>query len=531
MSIRRAGLALMFLIALLGSGCASLPPGADFPKAASKALMSPEQTQLGRQLAASASKHPGLSGFRLLAVGLDSFQLRMDLVRAAERTLDLQYFLIECDDNTGQLLLEATLQAADRGVRTRILLDDSGSFGRDAQINMLAGHPNIELRLFNPFAYRGQLPLFHTVDLVLNAYRLNYRMHNKLFVVDNAIGIVGGRNIGDEYFQAAAKFEFGDYDVIAAGPVVRNLSDSFDAYWNSPMAIPIDALTDGKPSEEAMKSYRDSLAAHRLQLEGAPYVQPLPAGQSLAAMLSGKLPLIWAKAEVIYDSPEKLKVESGEQPGYLLRYRLREVTAETRSELIIVSPYLVPGPGGMRFFEKLHERNIRVRVLTNSLASTDMPIVHSRYQTFRVPMLEKGVELYEVRPVLGEPVVGGHELKSPSSGQYALHAKVFVFDRQRIFIGSMNLDPRSLRVNTEVGLIIESPELAHQVADRFAEIAQPANSYVIALDEPDNIGRRALVWHTMENGKPTEYHQDPAAAFVRRLQVDALSLLPLDELL
>jgi putative cardiolipin synthase len=160
-----------------------------------------------------------------------------------------------------------------------------------------------------------------------------------------------------------------------------------------------------------------------------------------------------------------------------------------------------------------------------------MPIVHSRYQTFRVPMLENDVELYEVRPVLGQPVVGGHELKSPSSGQYALHAKVFVFDRQRIFIGSMNLDPRSLRVNTEVGLIIESSELAGQVADRFAEIAQPANSYVLAVDGPDGGGIRGLVWRTMENGKPTEYHQEPAAAFARRLQVEALSLLPLDELL
>jgi len=529
-SIRRNGLALMFVVALLGSGCASLPPGSDFPKAPSKALTSPEGTQLGRQLGVLTSKHPGLSGFRLLPVGLDSFQLRMDMVRTAERTLDLQYFLVECDD-TGQLLLEAILQAADRGVRTRILLDDSGSFGRDAQISMLAGHPNIELRLFNPSAYRGQLPLLHTVDVVLNAYRLNYRMHNKLFVVDNAIGIVGGRNIGDEYFQAAAKFEFGDYDVTAAGPIVKNLSDSFDAYWNSPMAIPIDALTGGKPSPEALHGYRDTLAAHRARMEGTPYLRPLPADQSLSAMISGKAPLIWARAEVIYDSPEKLKVENDEQPGYLLRSRLREVAVETRSELIIVSPYLVPGPGGMRFFEKLQERQVRVRVLTNSLASTDMPIVHSRYQTFRVPMLESGVELYEVRPVLGQPVVGGHELKSPSSGRYALHAKVFVFDRQRIFIGSMNLDPRSLRVNTEVGLIIESPELAGQVADRFAEIAQPANSYVLAVDGPDGGGIRGLVWRTMENGKPAEYRQEPATAFGRRLQVDALSLLPLDELL
>src|SRR5439155_176506 len=220
--------------------CASLP-GADFPKTASNALADPGQTRMGQQLAAATAAHPGTSGFKLLPVGIDSFLLRMQMARAAERTLDVQYFEIH-SDNTGQLLIGALLEAADRGVRVRVLLDDAGSFGRDAQIRTLAGFPNIELRLFNPFAYRGTVSFLHVAEYMGDAARLNYRMHNKLLVVDNEIGIVGGRNVGDEYFQVGRDIDFGDYDVIAAGPIVNEISKTFDAFWNSPMAIPIEAL-------------------------------------------------------------------------------------------------------------------------------------------------------------------------------------------------------------------------------------------------------------------------------------------------
>ena len=307
------------LLALL-CGCASLPPGSEFPKTASSALTRPEQTRMGRQLAEAKAEHPGTSGFRLLPVGIESFVLRMELAAAAERTLDVQYFVIQSDD-TGQLLIEALLKAADRGVRVRVLLDDSGSFGRDAQIRTLAGYPNVELRLFNPFAYRGDVEFVHVAEFLGNASRLNYRMHNKVFVVDNEIGIVGGRNIGDEYFQGGRDFEFGDYDIIAAGPIINEVSKSFDAFWNSPMAIPIEALFGGTPSREDLSEYRGVLAAHHAQMieAGAAYMRTLAAGEPLASMLSGSSRLVWARAEVIYDSPEKAKVEDGEQGGRLLR--------------------------------------------------------------------------------------------------------------------------------------------------------------------------------------------------------------------
>jgi len=525
------GLVAIGVIAFL-AGCASLPPGSDFPKTSSNALARPEQTSMGQQLAKAKAEHQGKSGFELLPVGTDSFLLRMEMAQAAERTLDVQYFLIQSDD-TGQLLIEALLKAADRGVRVRVLLDDAGSFGRDAQIRTLAGYPNVQLRLFNPFAYRGNVGFVHGAEFFADATRLNYRMHNKLFVVDNEISIVGGRNIGDEYFQGGRDYEFGDYDVIAAGPIVNEVSKSFDAFWNSPMAIPIEALAEGKPSAQDLEDYRGVLAAHHAKMIEAdpPYMRVLAANEPLKAMLGGKSSLAWANGEVVYDSPEKAKVQDGEQGGRLLRHRLGEVAKQVQNELIVVSPYLVPGPAGMKFLEGLRERNVSVRILTNSLASTDMPIVHSGYQAVRAPLLEQGVDLYEVRPVLGAPVARGARLRSLSSGQYALHAKVFVFDRQRVFVGSMNLDQRSLHLNTEIGLIIESEELARQIALRFADITQPANSYVLVLSDADRFGQRHLVWRTLEDGARMDFDQEPNVTFWQRLQIDMLSMLPLDGLL
>jgi putative cardiolipin synthase len=526
---RRALLAAGLL--LLVAACATLPPGSDYPKSESSALTRPEATRLGRELAAMKAEHPGTSGFKLLPVGIDSFLLRMQMAKRAEHTLDVQYFLIQ-SDNTGQLFIEALLAAADRGVRVRVLMDDAGSFGRDAQVRTLAGYANVQLRMFNPFAYRGDVAALHFAEYLGSASRLNYRMHNKLFVVDNEIGIVGGRNVGDEYFQGGSDVEFGDYDIIAAGPIVNQISNTFDAFWNSPMAIPIEALAEGAPSPRDLADYRETLAAHHAQLieTKMPYMPALPGSEALDALIGGKTSLVWAKAEVVFDSPEKSKVESGEQGGRLLRDRLGVFTNAVRTELIVVSPYLIPGPAGMKLFEELRERGVSVRILTNSLASSDVPAVHSGYQAFRVPLLERGVELYEVRPQPGRPAVRSGRFKG-SSNLFALHAKAFVFDRERVFVGSMNLDSRSLHINTEVGLIIESAELARQVALRVADIAQPANSYVLRLGDADAAGRRALVWRTHEKGFPVDFHQEPAVTDWQRLQVDLLSFLPLDELL
>ncbi len=522
---------VVLIVAFVG-GCASLPPGADFPKTHTVALDHPEQTQLGRRSIALAREHGGRSGFHLLPVGIDGFLTRVQMIDAAERTLDVQYFIFRGDD-TGQLLTAAMLRAADRGVRVRVLLDDLEMPEDDPQIVALDAHPNIEIRLFNPFSYRGRAKVFRLMNFAFSSSRLDYRMHNKLFVVDDAVALVGGRNVGDEYFQVGSDFRVGDYDLFAAGPVVKDLSASFDDYWNSALAIPIEALENGKPPASALEEYRKALDEHREQMARKDYVRRLASGEPLAGMVSGRLPLVWAPARVIWDSPEKRRVETGEAAGRLMHRSVVDAAAAAQSELLMVSPYFIPGDDGMRLFRDLRKRGVRVRVLTNSLQSAAAEgfwplMAYAGYQRYRVPLLEAGVELYEVRPVLGKPKGSGDARVSESAGVFGLHAKVIVLDRRRLFIGSMNFDQRSMRINTEMGLIIDSPDLARQSAARFESYVRPANSYELVLRPRDGGASPRILWRTEDNGKSIEYDRELARSPWQRFKADFLSLLPLD---
>jgi putative cardiolipin synthase len=385
---------------------ATLPPGAHAERPESFALTQPENTSLGRRFEQRAREHPGMSGFRLIASGIACFRARAEMAALAEKTLDVQYFAIQSDD-TGRLFIEGLLDAADRGVRVRTLLDDSNAVGRDAEIGALTAHPNIELRVFNPFTYRGPLEFMRAAEFAFNETRLTYRMHNKLFVADNELALIGGRNVGDAYFAASAAMEFGDYDLIVAGPMARQLSDSFDAFWNNPLTIPLQNLVVFKPTPARLDAYRAELRRHHEAMADSTYTRPVSDGGPVANVLGDKRQLIWAHAEAIYDSPDKAKVEAGEQAGRLLRERVERAAAAVRAELLIVSPYLVPGEDGMRLLAALRSRKVRVRVLTNSLQSTDAPITFAAYDHYRVPMLEAGIELYEVRPELGAPKMPG----------------------------------------------------------------------------------------------------------------------------
>jgi putative cardiolipin synthase len=504
-----------------------MPPGADYPKTTSTALANPAETALGRKVEARANAHPGLSGFRLFASGSDALTLRVQMADNAQRTLDIQYFIFK-DDDTGRLLMSAMLRAAARGVRVRVLVDDTEARGQDDPIALLTAHPNVEVRLYNPFYYRGSLSVLRYAEFALTMSRLNYRMHNKLFIVDNSLAVAGGRNIGDEYFDMGDAPQFGDYDVLALGPITRELSRSFDAYWNDALSIPARALSGATPTRSRLEEMQRQLAAHRDELRYSNEERAIRSGNPLAGLLNGGSGLVWAKAQVLADSPDKASVEDGDSIGALFRRRVLEAAAEVNTELLIVSPYFVPGARGEALLERLRKRGVRVRVLTNSLLSTDVPAVHAGYRRYRVPLLEAGVELYEVKPLPGNPQPRGGMLKSPSSGQFSLHAKAFVFDRKRIFIGSANFDRRSLHLNTEIGLMIDSPELARQVLARFETIVQPANSFVLALDDNGNGGRQP-VWKSVRDGKPIVYRTEPGDDRWRELKVDLLGLLPLED--
>ncbi len=499
-------------------GCASAPPGASYPKTASVALTDPEITKVGREFAASATEHGDKTAYRIIPVGVDGFLLRMEMINSAERTLDLQYYIFHSDES-GRLLTDALVRAAERGVRVRLLVDDGEAVPGDEQLFAIANRPNIQIRVFNPFAYRGENRFIKGSEYLFHHSRLDYRMHNKLLVADNGMALVGGRNIGDQYFQIDPESQFADDDVFVGGPVVPDLSKTFDDYWNSALSIPAEALHATHPHVSKQKP-----GADKVDKAGFDYRSKLDSGEPLAGILAGRLPLTWARAQVVCDSPEKGK-SHGPGAGSLMYQPVAQAVAEVQTELLIVSPYVVPSKDELHLLKDRLAHQVRIRILTNSLESAPELSAHSGYMHYRTELLKDGVELYEVRSRLGNSRGSGQSTKISRYGNYALHAKLYVLDRRRLFIGSMNLDQRSRRLNTEVGLIIDSPELAQETAKRFEAMTLPENSYSVVLPVQHS---SQLAWRTVENGATVEYKKEPARHAWQRVEVKFLSLLPLD---
>ncbi len=508
-----------FSVVLLASmavcACAGRPPGADFPKHESVALERPEETALGSQFAGAARQHPGESAFRVISVGADGFRARVQMIDAAQRTLDLQYYIFRGDE-TGRMLTDRLSRAADRGVRIRILIDDGDTVAGDEQILRLLSHHSVELRIYNPTKYRGHVQFLRRLEFVLNARRLDYRMHDKLLVADNAAAIIGGRNIGNQYFQIDPESQFADDDVFAAGPIVPQLSRTFDEFWNSALAIPAEAL--GRPPGDSRPPKPGAA--------GIDYAALLANGEPLAGIMSGKLPLAWAPAQLVYDSPDKKQVLSGKVPGALIVPEVEKAIRATQSEMLLITPYLVPSADELQALQELRRHAVRVRILSNSLESCPEIAAQSGYDKYRVPLLESGVELYEVRALLGSTRGSGQSARISRYGNYALHGKLYVFDRKKILIGSMNFDQRSQRINTEIGLIIGSPDIARQTALRFENMVKPENCYALALT-PGASGASRLTWRTEENSRGVEFDREPARSGWQRLQAGLLALLPL----
>lgn len=512
--------------ALLLTGCAGSPPGSGVAKVVSRALDEPEKTRLGQRFLAAANAQEGKSGFQLVQAGIDGLLIRLQLIAAAEKTLDLQYYIFRAD-RTGRLLTQAVLLAADRGVRVRLLIDDGDTEPGDEQLAALTHHQQIEVRIFNPFRYRGKSKFVRGLEFATNLRRLDYRMHNKLLVVDNALALVGGRNVANEYFQIDPELRFADEDAIAAGMIVRRLSAYFDDFWNSELSVPASALDAGPGAEGNLKRLRDALTREQSD-EDVPWLDFLKrskAGEPLASILSGARPLVWARAELVADSPEKRQVVSGERFGSLMAPLVVHRASEINEELLIVSPFLIPGPEGMELLGALRSKKASVRVLTNSLESTSEIAAHAGYMRYRVPMLTQGIELYEIRARPGKAKGSGESRESLRWGTFSLHAKLFVFDRKALFVGSMNFDQRSRHLNTEVGLIIESQTLAEQAAKRFEAMTLPENAYRVAL-KSGAAGREAqLIWVTQEGGRTVAYDVEPAQSEDQRAKAKLLSVI------
>jgi cardiolipin synthase C len=505
-----------FIIAttVLGSflmhGCATLPK--DFERPVSRAYTDTGDTLLGQARRDEIAAHPGQAGFLPLGNGLDAFVARAVLAHVAERSIDVQYYLLH-NDLVGALFIDQLLKAADRGVRVRLLVDDMDLGGRDLGAAALDSHPNMEVRIFNPFSRKtGRLSQF-----VTRMGSVTRRMHNKSFTVDNQATILGGRNIGNEYFEA-------DLDVLVIGPVVEDVSTAFDRYWNSELAYPALVLKGNPPTAEEIEQKRQKLSEFVAQQSDSAYLAALRDSDLANNIRQNTVRFYWGKAEVVYDLPEKIQ-QDFDQTQYHLAPQLGPYFAGVQKELIIFSPYFVPGKEGTAFLTQLSRRGVRVRILTNSLASTDVGIVHSGYAKYRKDLLRDGVELYEMNKRL-TPQQRNAKKGPHGSSKASLHAKSFVFDRQTVFIGSLNLDPRATLHNTEIGVVLESTELGGGMGEWFDENIGKIAFKLELKKGKDKVER--IVWHGFEDGKPVEFNTDPYTGFWRRFGVGFMGLLPIE---
>jgi putative cardiolipin synthase len=523
---RRIGTVIALAILGLALGaCASLRT--DFVKQPSKALPPTTTTPSARYIRSELDQHLDKSGFRLLTRSTNALMSRIALADHAKHSIDLQYYIFN-NDATGRLVAQRLLAAADRGVRARVLLDDINLSGAIDMLDALDAHPNIEVRLFNPFHTHDPSLLSRTTQFLLDAHRLNRRMHNKSFIVDNTVAIVGGRNIGDDYFDAGSDTRFRDLDLIAIGPVVQEASHAFDDYWNCDAAYPVTAFRGKHASHYDLAQLRVSLARDARAFAQSDYAQAtldeLPNGPS--ADRPGAW--FWGPAMLVADQPEKVETDK-DVPALRIGPQIKAMTDQAHQDVLLISPYFVPGESGTRYLTSLSTRGVAVKVLTNSLASTDEPAVHAGYSRYRRALLEAGVQIYELRTAVGtrQPATAG----GTSSG-VSLHAKAIVVDQQLVFVGSMNMDGRSKLLNTEMGVIVDCPGLADAVKQFFDTATLPANAYHVILTTPTGTSHAGkMQWQASDGDKPVISNRDPDATMKRRLEVAILKLLPIEGLL
>ncbi|MBP3980391.1 phospholipase D family protein [Acidovorax sp. JG5] len=563
------------LVPLLGA-CAELPQNVQRPVSTALETVAgtPLATLVDERRAAANARFA--SGFLLLAGPQAAYGSRLALVEAAQKTLDLQYYAIHADASAERLLL-GVVAAARRGVRVRVLLDDFHSAGKDAQVMRLAFEPNIEMRMFNPVAGARGSAFWRMVSALSDFSRVQQRMHNKLFIADNAMGIAGGRNLGDAYFGHDASGNFVDLDVLAVGPIVQDLSRSFDSYWNNERAYPVQSLI----TQKELDAQRASLAAAeeeqgaRTEPSPAPPAASAPAATASAPMAPDadaaqrsrvwdRKPLdlttarfVWAPAVVLVDKPAKIPAESsatteplapqpdtpspraavaaqGAPAAHLEDNEdtvvdgLLQLMGQARRDLLIVSPYFVPGREITAAFAQARARGVRVRVLTNSLASNDAPIAHAGYARHRKELLGMGVDLYEmhseatgVRRAFSATGSGS----ATGSSRAMLHSKLVIMDHRLLAVGSMNLDMRSQKQNTEIALLIRSTDLARRAGSSIEQALRDAAWHV------ELQAGGGLVWRAPQGSNLQDATSEPGASVPLQLLLLLLGPLAPDHLL
>ncbi len=519
-------IALLGLAAALTAGCTTPLPAVDRDRIGSEAVAASRDTALGR-LVADSSPDPELSGFRLMPLGAFSLDARLALAERAERSLDVQYYHLD-DDNVGRLLLRALRDAAERGVRVRLLIDDYYTGASDALFLAFAAHRNVEVRLFNPFCCWRDAGTRTRFALSVGEWsRLNHRMHNKLFIADGVAAVIGGRNIAEEYFPRRAGNNFIDLDAFVVGAVVDPLGWLFDRYWNSRPVYPLQAIVRSPLDPQQQREWFDRITGP----DFTALPPPLPPSDILGYgpiredLEDGRLGLIWSQARAFADHPDKPFDGSvgGELQETSVTYNVFETMREANNEVLISSPYFVPGPRGMQLLGELRQRGVKVTVLTNSLGATDEPVVHLGYSRYREDLLRMGVDLYELS---SSRVKANKRMFHFGESLGRLHSKLVVIDRRLSYVGSMNLDPRSATINTELGAFIDSPELARELK-RVIDLDRLQSAYRLRLAE----GGRSLEWLGLDEEGEMVLTSEPEASALLQLQLLLLRPLVPEELL
>jgi putative cardiolipin synthase len=506
------------------SGCATLHPTTPAPP--SFAFEHPEATSLGRALAPAQQRHPGESGFGILEYGLESLVARAALADAADQTIDAQYYIYDSDE-AGSILAEHLLEAADRGVRVRLLLDDY-NLGSDSDLIALSVHPKIQVRVFNPTTFRPRWARF--LEYALHFHRSTRRMHNKLFIVDNEFTILGGRNVGNDYFNVRANSVFRDFDVLIAGPVTAQASSAFDLYWNSAWSVPAAALGLRTRTPADLEKLRHKLQARVKNAERFDEEYSQGHDRYVSDLANDGESLVWAHGEIVADPPRKIADSSAETRP--VAQRLDQELEGAKQEILIEAAYFVPGQNGIELFQQLREHGVTIRLVTSALDTTDVPMAYCAYQKYRHDLVAAGVDLYEykVHPAQERRDRKWYHLRPSYS---ALHSKVLVVDRRITWIGSFNLDPRSYDLNTEVAVVVNSAELSAKLAESINADRQPTRSWRIQM-QPDPRPAAAhhrdppppiVTWTGEVDGEPVTLFHEPMN-FAKRLEVFFLSRIP-----
>lgn len=482
------------------------------------------QGRLATAIEPLVAEHQGESGAVPLVDAREAFAARVLLARQAEYRLDIQYYIWR-HDITGTILFEALHEAAERGVKVRLLLDDHNTAGLDATLIGLHQHKNIEVRLFNPLKLRR--PRF--LNYLFDFRRVNRRMHNKCFVVDGQVVISGGRNIGDEYFGATRDLLFADLDALLIGPIVEEVEKDFERYWQCESAVPLQKLfTLTKPQD--LSTLRAIADRYKKEPRAQAYVKAIEELPFMQQLQRQELDIYWSRTQLISDSPDKTMGRA--KPQQMVPHQLKQAIGEPKSHVTLVSPYFVPTQAGVTELIAMARRGVQVIILTNSLAATDVAVVHAGYAKWRRKLLQNGIQLFELQRLSSlarkqqrkerrQRLKGKERFGSSAS---SLHAKTLMVDLARVFVGSLNFDPRSAAINTELGFVMHSRELAARLEQAIVQTL-PHYSYQLRLI------KNKVVWVERLGDQHTYYRSEPGASIWRRLAVRILERLPIERLL